>query len=107
MPVAAMIESNVATAHPTAAELRCIVIKINLIPGVSNQQMPFFANIYPGNTPDVKIVVLGYFLLSLLRAILSERGMKYSFRGLKERILSGNRPSHPPSAPHTFTTTIC
>ncbi|MBC2748085.1 MAG: hypothetical protein HF975_14010 [ANME-2 cluster archaeon] len=38
----------------------------------------------------VILVVFGYFLLSLLRAILNERGVKYSFRKLKETILSGN-----------------
>lgn len=36
------------------------------------------------------LVVLGYFLLSLLRAILNERGVKYSFRKLKKTIKSGN-----------------
>jgi transposase len=29
--------------------------QINLILGVNNQQIPFFANMYPGNTPDVKM----------------------------------------------------
>ncbi|TFH41032.1 MAG: hypothetical protein E4G94_08590 [ANME-2 cluster archaeon] len=38
----------------------------------------------------VILVVLGYFLLSLLRTILNERGVKYSFKKLKETILSGN-----------------
>lgn len=38
----------------------------------------------------VILVVLGYFLLSLLRAILNDRGVKFSFKKLKETILSGN-----------------
>lgn len=36
------------------------------------------------------LVVFGYLLFSLLRAILVEKGMKYSFRELKETIKSGN-----------------
>ena len=38
----------------------------------------------------VILVILGYFLLSPLQAILNERSVKYSFRKLKETILSGN-----------------
>ena len=38
----------------------------------------------------VILVLLVYFLLSLLRAILHDRGVKYSFKKLKETILSGN-----------------
>jgi len=36
------------------------------------------------------LVVFGYFLLSLLRVIISERGVKHSFVELKEIIKSGN-----------------
>jgi len=36
------------------------------------------------------LVVFGYFLLSLLRVILNERRVKYSFREMKEMIKSGN-----------------
>ena len=38
----------------------------------------------------VILVVLGYFLLSPLQAILNKRAVKYSFRKLKETIISGN-----------------
>ena len=36
------------------------------------------------------LVVAGYLLLSLLRAILSDRGIAYSFGGLRDTIKSGN-----------------
>ena len=36
------------------------------------------------------MVVLGYLLMSILRAILGRREIKYSFGGLKETIKSGN-----------------
>ena len=38
----------------------------------------------------VILVVFGYLLLSLLREILKEKDMKYSFEHLKETIISGN-----------------
>ena len=38
----------------------------------------------------VILVVFGYLLLSLLRVILKEKDMKYSFEHLKETIVSGN-----------------
>ncbi|MEA2045125.1 MAG: transposase [Euryarchaeota archaeon] len=38
----------------------------------------------------IVLVIFGYFLLSLLRAILRDKGIKHSFEGLKETITSGN-----------------
>ena len=38
----------------------------------------------------VVLVVFGYLLLSLLKVILNEKEMKYSFEHLKETIKSGN-----------------
>ena len=38
----------------------------------------------------VILVIFGYLLLSLLRTILNEKEMKYSFEHLKETIISGN-----------------
>jgi hypothetical protein len=39
---------------------------------------------------NTMMVILGYLMMSILRAILGRREIKYSFGGLKETIKSGN-----------------